>query len=221
MRLRGWTTAGAAGVVLIFELLASCWTMAGQVSVEFEVALGPAALGKDLYQMAMWVSDAENRHLATVYVTEAVGRLGLGNGYMRLFGIVLREEPGALPVWAWSRGVHYGKKVYPPKTEPLPDAITGATPAVEQFVRTLSITLPGSLASIRPYLEVNVTGDRVPSMVFSGVLPVDLNWSSTELEFVGCGDSQGRSGRLQGDCGKGAPERFVRRVQVRLVPETQ
>ena len=213
--------AAATAAALCFVVLGTCGATAGQANVEFEVTLGPAALGKDLYQMALWLNDEQDKHIATVYVTEAVGRRGLGNGYMKLFGIVLREEPGALPVWAWSRGVRYGNKVYPPKTEPLADAITGATPVVERFVRTASIQVSEGVVSIRPYLEVNVTGDRVPSMVFSGVLPVGTSGTSAELKFAGCGDPQGKSGRLQGDCDEGAAERFVRRVLVRIVPETR
>lgn len=111
-------TRGFFGALLLGPLAAT---------VSVQIQLGAGATGKDWYQMALWLEDPRGHCLQTLYVTVDVGREGLGNGFWRLFGITLREVPEGLPVWAHRRGVRYGGSDYPPKEQPLTDAVTGAT----------------------------------------------------------------------------------------------
>ena len=84
-------------------------------------------------QIAIWVEDAQGRFVDTVYVTRAVGSLGLGNrpGRMDFNSEVLwpygRRE-NALPIWAHRRGVVYPRVVYQDNDEDdLSHAITDSS----------------------------------------------------------------------------------------------
>lgn len=185
-------------------------------SASVEVRLGPNATGSDWYQMALWLEDPQGRYAQTLYVTQDVGQKGLGNGFWRIFGITLREVPGSLPVWAHRRGVRYGKSYYPPKSRPLPDAVSGATIKRARFTRTFD--LDAGVVRRRDdeswpcLLEINVSRDGSPSMVFRA-MPVPGH-GPAPFRFVGYGEKEGRDGGLHE--GEATPAGFVRGASCRL-----
>jgi hypothetical protein len=154
--------------------------------------LGPKATGKNWPQIAAWIEDSEGRYLQTIYVTGKVGQKGLGNGFMKTMGVTVREVPEALPVWAYARGVRYGDSYYPPKEQPLPDAVSGATPTTERFERARAAELPDG--PIRVIVELCVSRDGLPSLLFAGTVSEDQ--PETSLSFVGVGDPEGKSGNI-------------------------
>ena len=149
--------------------------------------------------MALWLEDDSGQYVETLFVTHSVGHEGLGNGYLKFLGITLREVPGSLPVWAHRRNVRYGDSLYPPRKAPLPDAMTGATIKSAEFVKSfpLSSDLVQMLSpqSWHCLLEINVSRDGVPSMVYRAT--VDSGKAGrTSFVFAGYGEEKGRDGEF-------------------------
>ena len=192
--------------ILCGIFLASLWFFASAQSVtskageiQIHIHLGTKSTGKNWYQMALWLEDEDGNYVETLYVTSSVGREGLGNGYMKIFGITFQESPGSLPVWAHRRNVNYGDSYYPPKKEPLPDAMTGATIKSSEFMKSFSLSndVVQMLGEQAWYclLEINVSRDGVPSMVFRATVD-SKEPGKTSFVFVGYGEKEGRDGEF-------------------------
>ena len=163
------------------------------------IDLGRKSVGNDWYQMAIWIEDTAGHYVDTLYVTEAVGKEGLGNAYIGFLGFTVRAVPGSLPVWAHARNVLYGKSYYPPKTDPLPDGMTGATVKAGHFLK--AFTLPNDLSSrlkdgkVVCRMELNVARDHVPSMVFEARIDAE-DEGLGQFRLVGYGDENGSNGNI-------------------------
>ena len=169
---------------------------AGQRVVDIRLELGPASVATDLPQLAVWVADEHGLYLDTIYVTGKTGREGLGNGYLMLLGATVQECPDVLPVWAHARGVRYDQSVYPTKDTPLPDAITGATPAATQLGFSFPVLETYAGRTIRVLVELNVSDDDMSSMVHQVVVPLDSPSVPVEFVYLGQGDAEGLNGRV-------------------------
>ena len=169
---------------------------AGQRVVDIRLELGAAAYASELPQYAIWITDEHGLYLDTVYVTGKTGREGLGNAYLMVLGATVRESPDALPVWAHARGVRYDQSVYPTKDTPLPDAITGATPAATQLAYYFRVPETHAGETIRVLTELNVSLDSVPSMVYEAVIPLDSPDAPVEFVYLGQGHPDGLNGRV-------------------------
>ena len=187
-------------------------------ALTFRFTMGNKALGRHLYQLAVWVAAPDGTFLDTVYVTGKTAKEGLGNNHSRILGLFPVRWPEALPVWAFARGVRYGRSFYPPRSQPLPDAVTSATPKAPSFERTLTLT-PELLRKLKGtglvcVAEVNVEGDGAPSMVFRGTLDL-AKGGETLLTFVGTGHPKGLSGRIsQGLDPRYKPADYIARASV-------
>jgi len=180
--------------------------------VEFTFEMGPKALDKRSYQLAVWLADGEGRFLDTVYVTKRLGQDGLGNGYQKVLGKTIREHPETAPVWAHARGIRLGKSLFPSKRDPLPNAVTGATPKQKSFVKRRAFKkVPKKLQC---FAEIKIAFDKTPSIVFGG----KLDTSRTEpilLEYLGTGDPKGKSGRITHKAEiKSPPSNYLRSIKV-------
>ncbi len=189
--------------------------------VKVDLKLGPKSIKKDLYQLAVWLETSDGAYLDTIYVTDKTARKGLGNGYTKVFGWVIREVPEALPVWAYSRNVRYGKSVYPPKEKPLPDAISGPTGKTERFSRTFSISpdivKKSGGKSIVCLAEINVGKDGVPSVIFKGTLDLTAA-GAAKLNYVGAGHKKGANDKITPDPkGRFRPNNYVAEATVSIV----
>jgi len=169
---------------------------AGQRVIDIHLELGAAAYASELPQYAIWVTDEHGLYLDTVYVTGKTGREGLGNAYLMVLGATVRESPDALPVWAHARGVRYDQSVYPTKDTPLPDAITGATPAATRLAYYFRVPEAYAGQTIRVLTELNVSLDDVPSMVYEAVVPLDSPDAPVEFVYLGQGHPDGLNGRV-------------------------
>lgn len=77
-------------------------------------------------QMAIWVEDTQGNYLETLYVTQKAAT-GTWEGMPFMKQEIRRKA--ALPYWAHKRGVVSADGLYlPSQAEPLPDAVTAATP---------------------------------------------------------------------------------------------
>ncbi|QQS49875.1 MAG: hypothetical protein IPM71_09630 [Bacteroidota bacterium] len=110
--------------------------------------------------MAIWITDTNNRYIETLYVAKSIAKGVFEHGDKStgkwLAGALRR--PAALPVWAHNRGVRETDGLYIPTQEtPMPDAVTGATPA-NNFVLNTRLTKE-SPQVIDVYFEINQPWD--------------------------------------------------------------
>lgn len=110
--------------------------------------------------MAIWLEDIEGNYLQTIYVAQSIAKGVFGHGDKSkgkwMPGPIRR--PAALPYWGHQWGVQAPDGYYLPTTEnPLPDAVTGATPQANFSVKSkLDID---SRKSYKIYFEINQTWD--------------------------------------------------------------
>jgi hypothetical protein len=188
--------------------------------LQLDLTLGDAATSNDWYQMAIWLEDHQQHHLETLFVTGETGRQGLGNNYKSLLGFTIQEHRGSLPVWAFSRDIGVKENPYPTKQQPLPDAITGAT-IKQSTVQQLFSLSPEAQAQLRGdglrcLVEINVSRDGVPSLVFDASITPD--GISVGLKPLGMGDEKGRHGTIFSLDDNVEPSSYIRRGQVTLRP---
>ena len=168
-------------------------------------------LSKGKCQFAIWLANEEGRFIDTVYVTKKTAQKGLGNRGGKLDGKLGGSRLSNLPVWAYSRGFDYGGgNFYPPKDNPLPDAITSATPKEGEFVWTWKPRKRLESGRYRFFVEVNKSFDKnehhkyswyrgQPSVVWQGVLQIGGDVSQGSAAIVGHGDVAGADGKIHPD----------------------
>ena len=117
----------------------------------------------------------------------------------------------ALPVWAYSRGVDYGKgNFYPPKNKPLLDAIASATPKAGEFVWEWKSKKALKQGNYFYYIEVNKSFDKneyhnyswyrgQPSVIWRGSIQVGNQISKSEAKIIGYGHVAGEDGTINPD----------------------
>jgi hypothetical protein len=121
-------------------------------------------------QVAIWLEDSSGNYIETLLVTTSTAK---GLFYSGRSATNFKEADNAkekemtptrrvdgLPYWSHKRGHRYEDGYYtPPPGEPLPDAITGATPSENFYFKSESESI-GSLQSFRVRVEVNVAFDE-------------------------------------------------------------
>ncbi len=109
---------------------------------------------------AFWYEDTLENFIQTLYVARSVG-----TGYFQ-YGILVDEEwepaalrkPATLPVWAHRRGIMADDSLYMPTPDnPVPDAVTGATPQTNFVLKTK--TNDKELRFINLFMEINQSYD--------------------------------------------------------------
>lgn len=166
--------------------------------------------------MAVWIEDLNGRFLQTLYVNQSVAK-----GYFTyadkdkgkwLPGPTVR--PAALPVWAHKRGIPSGDGHFMPTQEnPVPDALTSATPAADFAVygkADLKHTGKGKI-----FFEINQSWDwneywtnskypededykssAQPSLVYSAIVDFDKPGETVALNPIGHGHYSGKDGTI-------------------------
>jgi len=144
--------------------------------------------------LAFWIEDTSGTYKHTVCVTYKVSKIGMGV-----------QRPSILPVWGHRRDDEWGTG-YPTSENPLPDAVTTATPSVGDFIWDWDV--PSSLepGDYYYFVEVNIPWDPneyytdstrgQPSVVFRGSLKVDTESTNTTGVVVGHGHETGATGYL-------------------------
>lgn len=91
--------------------------------------------------MAFWIEDENGNYLEDLYVAESIakGYFGYGDVSAGHWEPGPLRRPAALPYWGHRRGVQAKDGYYiPTQKEPLPDAVTGATPNRDFVLHTRS-----------------------------------------------------------------------------------
>lgn len=170
---------------------------------------------KNSPQFAIWIEDMNGNYIDTVYVTKKAATEGwMFNGGNR------RSE--ALPFWSHSRGEVYNDGLLlPTKEEPLPDAVTSATPKGSSV---LSLKLPRNTEKFIIYAEFNHStdfnssfpedaeagsagysggkmGSGQPSIIYRALIDSEKLEQGSEVQFApaGYGSPDGSSGELYTD----------------------
>jgi hypothetical protein len=160
-------------------------------------------------QVAVWLEDENGRYVTELYVTRNSAKSVWSGGK----GI---RRPEALPVWSHSRGIAASDGIFmPSKENPLPDAVTGATPKAS-LSRSLSLPKDLEPGRYRVMVEANESFDYnadwaenlpasdprynglngQPSAVWSGTIDIGGDRALAVLSYVGHGDPTGKTGTL-------------------------
>ncbi|WP_028975437.1 hypothetical protein [Spirochaeta cellobiosiphila] len=209
---------------LLFTLL--CWVglvgssplWADVHNYELDIKAGPewihdfAFYRKNPPQIVIWLEDTEGHYVKTLYATDKIASQSwLFSGGNR------RVE--ALPTWMFKRNKADEKGILlPSKKEPLPDAVTGATPKSDLAV---DFSIPEDLKSFTIFVEVNHStdwnhywpkdahegdknysgghlGSGQPSLVYSTTVDTNSH-TDTKLKIIGHGSPDGTSGSIDSD----------------------
>jgi hypothetical protein len=169
--------------------------------------------------MAIWLEDTEGKYIETLYIAESIGK-GIfkhGDKSKGEWQAGPIRRPAALPYWGHQRGIQAADGYFIPTPEdPMPDAVTGPTPAGNFILQSKSSNpTPGTFKLL---LEINQSWDwnaywtntkypddvnykssSQPSLVYATT--IDLNSSSKEylMTPVGHGHYSGSDGSLNTD----------------------
>lgn len=179
----------------------------------------PLVSVKNAPQMVVWVETIDGEFLETLFITKRIARAEW------------RKAPGdatppeeirraeALPVWAHRHGVVYADGLPVPTSEdPMPDAITSATPKKGFAIRT---RLPENRRKLVVFFEVNAStdfnaafphdaavgaenysggewGSGQPSLVYRAVIDPAAQ-GEVPLVLAGHGSADGSSGEIEVD----------------------
>ncbi|MFW6350982.1 MAG: hypothetical protein ACOC2E_01220 [Bacteroidota bacterium] len=91
--------------------------------------------------MAFWIEDENGNYVEDLYVAESIakGYFGYGDASAGHWEPGPLRRPAALPYWGHKRGVKANDGYYfPTQQDPLPDAVTGATPNRDFVLQTRS-----------------------------------------------------------------------------------
>ena len=162
-------------------------------------------------QIAIWLTDEKGNFVDTIYVTRKTAQKGLGNRGGSLDDKWGGSRLSTLPVWAYSQGIDYGNgNPYPSKAQPLPDAITSATPKAGEFVWQWNPKNALKGGRYLYYVEVNESFDQSdqhdyswyrgqPSVVWRGIIVVGNEANESEAQIIGHGDIAGENGQIYSD----------------------
>ena len=110
--------------------------------------------------MAIWIEDKDGRYIETLYVAESIGT-GIfqhGNKSSGQWQAGPIRRPAALPYWGHQRGIKADDGLYIPTPEsPMPDAVTGPTPAGNFTLQSKATGLTPD--EFRLLLEINQSWD--------------------------------------------------------------
>ncbi len=166
--------------------------------------------------MAVWLEDLDSNYIQTLYVAESIGkgvfRHGDPSSGRWQPGPVRR--PAALPYWGHQRGVQADDGYYiPTRDNPVPDALTGATPKNSFILR--SHAHGNDIRQFRVLFEINQswnwneywTNDKFPgdehymtssqpAVVYEARIDLDDGQDQYELKPIGHSHWSGQDGRL-------------------------
>ncbi len=169
-------------------------------------------------QIAVWIANTDGTYIDTLFVTKKggtqgwVGPVGLPADKIR--------RPEALPYWSHKRGVRYFDGYYmPTRDNPLPDAITAASPAgnfrlrtrvsdkITRFVIKAEVNnsadfndaFPKNATRGNPNYSGGRLGSGQPSIIYAATVDLSSGPITVELVPVGHGSPDGRDGDLNPD----------------------
>lgn len=183
-------------------------------------------------QVAIWIEDADGNYIETLLVTTSTAR-GLfysgrsASNFKETDEAKVEENTptrrvDALPYWSHKRNHKYPDGFYsPPPGEPLPDAITGATPKDNFYFKATKSGIE-DLSAFKVMVEVNVAFDEnefyseydfledslyhggtgllgQPSLIYGTTISRNDDQRYYVLSLLGHGHHSGSSGELMPD----------------------
>ena len=167
-------------------------------------------------QMAMWVEDTRGNYLETLYVTKKASN----SSYLQsLFDDVETRRPEALPHWSHSRGIKSNDGLMMPSgSQPIADAMTGATPVASFDVNTITSSDQQTLVI---KLEINRSFDfnevyhaqafpddevysgsgnsAQPSLIYAATVALNDDQPYYFMQLIGRGHHSGKDGEVHAD----------------------
>jgi hypothetical protein len=168
--------------------------------------------------MAIWAEDMEGNYIETLYVTRYVGTGTYEHGEISPGNWSNKpgpaRRPATLPYWAHKRGIQAPDGLYIPSADnPLPDALTSATPKGNFRLQTALSDLTSG--KFRILLEINQpwdsnkfwTNDKFPgdlnyfgslqpSVIYAATIDVSAAGEPVFLNPIGHGHPSGSNGQL-------------------------
>lgn len=179
--------------------------------------------GEEFYHplIVFWIEDDEGRYIETLYASQSIATgtfmYGVADGKKWKSGE--RRRQAALPYWGHRRGVKAPDGLFLPTPQnPLPDAITGATPT-NNF--TISTTANAETEYMKVFMEINQTWDWnhywhnnlypnddeyktscQPALVYMARVKISENGLTYEMLPIGHSHPSGKTGELFPDISK-------------------
>lgn len=171
---------------------------------------------KNSPQIAIWTEDLEGNFLSTIYVSEKLAK----QSWTAARGNRRKES---LPCWSYAQGKQYANGLYlPTKNEPLPDAVTGATP---KGSFTANLQMSGDIRSFVVKCEFNHStdfneyypkdakegdanysggkmGSGQPAIVYQVVVDLTNEQREFKGELIGHSSPDGSDGNIYSDTSK-------------------
>lgn len=165
---------------------------------------------KNTPQIAIWAEDMEGNYLTTIYVSHRIATQSwiMSGGDRR---------KSALPYWCHRRGVQYDDGLYlPTKDNPMPDAVTGATPSgnfdvrlvptseVRKFVIKAEFNHSTDFNDYYPKSaeegDTNYSGGKggsgQPAVVYEAAIDLDSGLKEFKAKLIGHSSPDGSDGEL-------------------------
>jgi len=167
-------------------------------------------------QIAIWTEDMDGNFLSTVYVSKKLAK----QSWMAAGGNRRKES---LPCWSHAQGKQYPDGLYlPTKDEPLPDAITGATPkesfttnlqmddTVRQFIVKCEFNHSIDFNEYYPKDakegDENYSGGKMgsgqPAVVYEAIVDLDAGQKEFRAKLIGHSSPDGTDGKIYPDVSK-------------------
>jgi hypothetical protein len=171
---------------------------------------------KNAPQIAIWTEDLDGNFLSTIYISEKLAKQS-----WTAAGGNRRKE--SLPCWSYAQGKQYADGLYlPTKNEPLPDAVTGATPKGsftknipmsenrKQFVVKCEFNHSTDFNEYYPKDakegDTNYSGGKMgsgqPAIVYQAVVDLTNGQQEFKMELIGHSSPDGSDGKIYPDTSK-------------------
>ena len=188
--------------------------------------------------MAVWVTDTLGNYLQTLYVANSIakGVFEHGDASEGKWSPGAIRRPAALPFWGHNRGIKASDGLFIPEpSDPLPDAVSGATPIGNFILRSnLKSGLP---QHIYIYFEINQSWDWnsywtnnkfpddaayksscQPALVYQANVNQIMSRNPIPFQLVGRSHYNGSDGRLYTDLETITTAKDIsRKIEVRFI----
>ncbi len=200
-------------------------------------------------QIAIWIEDLEGNHLKTLFVTNSTAKgLFFGGRTKENFKVFDTEKASnknyrkvnALPVWSHTRGEIYSDgMVVPTREDPLPEAISGATPPQSFFLKTsvrektsfvIKLEINVAFDDNEFYSEYDFPDDEVfhngtgqlgqPSLVYAAKIDLKEGKNYYLMEVLGHGHHSGEHGAIETEMATlTTAKQIVERIVIGVSPQ--
>ncbi|HCY00992.1 MAG TPA: hypothetical protein DG754_12705 [Bacteroidales bacterium] len=173
--------------------------------------------GEEFYHplIVFWLEDDKGQFIETLYASQSIatGTFMYGVAVGKKWKKGERRKPAALPYWGHRRGIKATDGLFlPTPRDPLPDAITGATP-INNF--TINTKVKADTEYVKIFMEINQTWDWnhywhnnlypddddyktscQPALVYMARVNLTENGSIHEMVPIGHSHPSGKTGEL-------------------------